>query len=219
LVEVMSSSRSWSAEHPRNSTNLTYLTVSSFSSPLGLPLPTNRCRFFVLHPSIFINSSNSNTLRLQHVQPLLPSWNNATPGWYAHTSSSLDAEPVYVLLQRLRLHVAPCGIEADGSSDSESGGGAGDRVGVGAATGTRGLEGSSVESAPFVDTEIGFGGAGAGRLSFEGADCGAGAGVSSTVECLPVVQGGISRNSSKVRTRGLQHFQPAAQVNISWISV
>lgn len=37
---------------------------------------------------------------------------------------------------------------------------------------------------------------------------GSGAGVSSTVECLPVVHGGISRNSSKVRTRGLQHFQP-----------
>jgi hypothetical protein len=28
------------------------------------------------------------------------------------------------------------------------------------------------------------------------------------VECLPVVHGGIERNSSKVRTRGLQHFQP-----------
>jgi hypothetical protein len=32
--------------------------------------------------------------------------------------------------------------------------------------------------------------------------------VSSTVECLPVVQGGMARNSSKVRKRGLQHFQP-----------
>ncbi len=30
----------------------------------------------------------------------------------------------------------------------------------------------------------------------------------SVVECLPVVQGGMERNSSKVRTRGLQHFQP-----------
>ena len=40
-------------------------------------------------------------------------------------------------------------------------------------------------------------------------DCGgSGAGVSSVVECLPVVQGGIVRNSSKVRTRVLQHFQP-----------
>ena len=35
-----------------------------------------------------------------------------------------------------------------------------------------------------------------------------GAGVSSVVECLPFVQGGIERNSSNVRTRGLQHFQP-----------
>lgn len=34
-------------------------------------------------------------------------------------------------------------------------------------------------------------------------------GVSSTVECFPVVQGGISRNSSKVSTRGLQHIHPA----------
>jgi hypothetical protein len=32
--------------------------------------------------------------------------------------------------------------------------------------------------------------------------------VSSTVECLPVVHGGMLRNSSKVKTRGLQHFQP-----------
>lgn len=30
----------------------------------------------------------------------------------------------------------------------------------------------------------------------------------SVVECLPVVQGVMERNSSKVRTRGLQHFQP-----------
>jgi hypothetical protein len=34
------------------------------------------------------------------------------------------------------------------------------------------------------------------------------AGGRSVVECLPVVQGGMDRNSSKVRTRGLQHFQP-----------
>lgn len=31
----------------------------------------------------------------------------------------------------------------------------------------------------------------------------------SVVECLPVVQGGIVMNSSKVRTRGLQHFHPS----------
>lgn len=40
--------------------------------------------------------------------------------------------------------------------------------------------------------------------------CGGGAGVSSTAECLPLVQGGMERNSSKVRTRGLQHFQPSS---------
>lgn len=30
----------------------------------------------------------------------------------------------------------------------------------------------------------------------------------SVVECLPVVHGVMERNSSNVRTRGLQHFQP-----------
>jgi len=37
----------------------------------------------------------------------------------------------------------------------------------------------------------------------------------SVVECLPVVQGGMERNSSKVRTRGLQHFQPAKRALVS----
>ena len=32
--------------------------------------------------------------------------------------------------------------------------------------------------------------------------------MSSNVECFPVVHGGIERNSSNVKTRGLQHFQP-----------
>ena len=35
--------------------------------------------------------------------------------------------------------------------------------------------------------------------------------LSSTVECLPVVHGGIDRNSSNVKTRGLQHFQPESR--------
>ena len=56
-----------------------------------------------------------------------------------------------------------------------------------------------------------------GSLVSTGATCsgggsttlgGSGAGVSSTVECFPVVHGGMARNSSKVKTRGLQHFQP-----------
>jgi hypothetical protein len=41
-----------------------------------------------------------------------------------------------------------------------------------------------------------------------GAAFGSSAGVSSTVLCLPVVQGGMVMNSSKVKTRGLQHFHP-----------
>lgn len=70
-------------------------------------------------------------------------------------------------------------------------------------------------------------GAATGSLAFEAADTGVagldseGAGISavsicffstaggrSVVLCLPVVHGGMVRNSSKVKTRGLQHFQP-----------
>jgi len=53
--------------------------------------------------------------------------------------------------------------------------------------------------------------AGAGRDG-AGAEAGAGffsmTGGWSVVEWTPVVQGGMDMNSSKVRTRGLQHFQP-----------
>ena len=34
-----------------------------------------------------------------------------------------------------------------------------------------------------------------------------------TVECSPIVHGGIDRNSSNVRTRALQHRQPLSEVN------
>ena len=52
---------------------------------------------------------------------------------------------------------------------------------------------------------------GEGARSFDSADLvtGSEGGVSSTVECFPRVHGGIARNSSKVRTRGLQQFQPS----------
>ena len=53
--------------------SLSHLTFSNFSSPVGLPFPMNKCLFFVLHPSIFRNSSNSSTRLLQHVHPLVPS--------------------------------------------------------------------------------------------------------------------------------------------------
>jgi hypothetical protein len=59
-------------------------------------------------------------------------------------------------------------------------------------------------------SEMGFTvGTGAAAGGSSAAFVGSGAGVSSTSECLPVVQGGMERNSSNVRTRGLQHFQPA----------
>ena len=56
-------------------------------------------------------------------------------------------------------------------------------------------------------------GSGVGEIESDATELGSGwdfsrAGGRSVVECLPVVQGGIDRNSSKVRTRGLQHFQP-----------
>ena len=51
-----------------------------------------------------------------------------------------------------------------------------------------------------------------GDSSF-GADLECVAGVSAMVECLPVVQGGMARNSSKVSTRGVQHCQPKTSVS------
>lgn len=99
---------------------------------------------------------------------------------------------------------------SDGSSDSDSGAGAGEGAGDGAATAVRDPKAPLIAVA-----EMGFGGKGRGRASSEGAGGGAGAGVSSTVECFPVVQGGISRNSSNVKTRGLQHFQPSSSKSIS----
>ena len=82
------------------------------------------------------------------------------------------------------------------SESGETGGGVG--TGWGAEMGARDevLAGSGVGAAESVAAEPGSG------WDFSRA------GGRSVVECLPVVQGGIERNSSKVRTRGLQHFQP-----------
>lgn len=75
-----------------------------------------------------------------------------------------------------------------------------------AADTARGSRGGAVAAAS-VASEIGFGGGAVFSSEVLLSTC-SGSGVSSTVECFPVVHGGISRNSSKVRTRGLQHFQP-----------
>lgn len=83
-----------------------------------------------------------------------------------------------------------------GSSSSSSGGaGEVEGAGIGVAVGRRGIAGACCG----VGAEMGIS---------AGAGFGASTGVSSTVLCFPVVQGGIAMNSSKVRTRGLQHFQP-----------
>jgi hypothetical protein len=91
-----------------------------------------------------------------------------------------------------------------GSSSSDSGGGGGGvAVGCGAETGPRKASGAGVAG-----LEV-------GKLS-EASGCFFSiVGGRSVVECLPVVQGGMERNSSKVRTRGLQHFQPIKKM---WIS-
>jgi hypothetical protein len=80
-----------------------------------------------------------------------------------------------------------------GSSSSDSGSGV--ETGGGAGTGCGGGAWAAT-------------GCGAGMGGSSGTGFGGGAGVSSTMECLPVVHGGMSRNSSNVRTRGLQQVQP-----------
>lgn len=103
-----------------------------------------------------------------------------------------------------RLHVMPSLISRLGSSSSDSGGGAGeaDGLGVACAVGSLGAGAGSDSSSDPRLTWV--------PLGTSGAWTGSGLGVSSTSECFPFVQGSIARNSSKVRTRGLQHSQPAS---------
>lgn len=100
----------------------------------------------------------------------------------------------------LRLQVVLGGTGESGSSLSSSGGTGVDGLG-GAGIGAAAAAATASET--LSETWIG--------LSFGPSSTGgglAGAGVSSTVECLPVVHGGMARNSSNVRTRGLQQFHP-----------
>ena len=85
------------------------------------------------------------------------------------------------------------GITIEGSSDSDSGG-AGDGTAGGAVTAARAA--GKVWGVSLV--AMGTGAGGMSSRVLEGGE-GSGLGVSSTVECLPVVHGGIERNSSKVR--------------------
>lgn len=174
-----------------------YLTLSTTSSaPSSFFCPTKRCLSLVAHPSIFMNSSNSSTRRLQQLYPLLPSWKMGKPGWCTHPSSRLPTLASYVAPHALRLQAAPSGMGSDGSSSASSCG-AGDFAGGGAAC-----------ACCWVGRR---GGSGDASGTSDAAGLGSGAGVSSMSVWAPVVQGGMARNSSKVRTRGLQHFQPGGR--------
>lgn len=120
------------------------------------------------------------------------------------------------LPQERRLHVLFSGIGESGSSLSSSSRGSGveDRAG-GATEESVSLFGSGIGTevpGAVVVLAIGFSrgssGVGIGGC-FDGS-----LGVSSSVECLPVVHGGMVKNSSNVRTRGLQHFQPEIESDI-----
>ena len=105
-------------------------------------------------------------------------------------------------LQPRRRQLVLGGTGIEGSSESESGGA---RDGVAGETGWGARGGGKFWTFPLV--AIGFGG---GGVSSGTSDVGGDStlGVSSTMEWVPVVQGGIERNSSNVKNRGLQHFQP-----------
>lgn len=94
------------------------------------------------------------------------------------------------------------GIGFDGSSSLSEGTGV-EEDGEGSRA-TRGANVVWIKSEAFGAFAMGAGGGGPsvafGLVSVKGG--------SMTVVCLPVVHVGIVKNSSNVRTRGLQHFQP-----------
>jgi hypothetical protein len=109
--------------------------------------------------------------------------------------------------QPFLLHVMPSLSGVFGSSSSDSGTGAGVAArGVAWAAGRRGAGAGSDSCSDPRLTEVPLGTSGVSTFS--------GTGVSSTSECFPFVQGSIARNSSKVKTRVLQHFQPGTSCQL-----
>lgn len=116
-----------------------------------------------------------------------------------HFSPCLVSSPSKLDPHALRLHILPLGIDRDGSSSSDSGGGGGGvAIVCGAAIGALPGTGASIFDGvtTFADEPVSV------PCFFSTS------GGISVVLCLPVVQGGIVRNSSNVSTRGLQHFHP-----------
>lgn len=108
-----------------------------------------------------------------------------------------------MILQPRRRQVVSGGTGRSGSSDSDIGGVDG-RAGGSVVWGTWFFE-IKPEVSLVVEIALNVGFEGLRLIGFLG---GARLGVSSMMECLPVVQGGMERNSSKVKTRGLQQFHP-----------
>lgn len=110
-----------------------------------------------------------------------------------------------------RLHVADAGIGVEGSSESSSSSGAGDADpgdGVGIAVESDADAAGPLDFGCEIGSLLSVFSACASCFALFSLACASDSAFSSIVECLPVVHGGISRNSSKVRTLGLQHFQP-----------
>ena len=128
---------------------------------------------------------------------MLPSWKMGTPGWCMHDSPSLELPFLYLLSQPRLLQIAPSGISKVKSSSSDSGAGGG-CAGICCA----GCIGARVAAVVFRSSIF--------LASIASSSCvfSSSCGGLSVVECTPVVHGSISRNSSKLRTRGLQHFHP-----------
>lgn len=125
-----------------------------------------------------------------------------------HSSSSRE---VIVLAVEATLHprrrqVLFRGMTSEGLSASDSGSVGFSGATCGAGTGARG------GGTPFASTLGTLFGALSGLMT------GAVTGVSSTVECLPFVHGSRARNSSKLRTRGLQHDQPGKRASATRVA-
>ena len=104
--------------------------------------------------------------------------------------------------QPRRRQIVFGGTGIEGSSESDS---AGTEDWVAGGTGWEGRDAGKFKMLPLGEMDF----AGGGMIS--DGEGGSGLVTSSTMECFPVVQGGIERNSSNVKNRGLQHFQPESR--------
>ena len=122
-----------------------------------------------------------------------------------HSSSSREDSliPSEDALQPRRLQVALAGKASKGSSESDSSAAPAE---YGIAADFKGA--FTPLASTGVSCATGFGVVSTSASMRELLLRGSSAGSDSVVECLPLVQGGMERNSSKVSTRVLQQLQP-----------